>query len=120
MIEKSRLFNSYTIDSNDVNDEVSKFLKWMENIIDNYFPIKLKNASINRLRKPWISIQAMNFINKKHKLFIALKRKLISYAFFKAFSTVLKIYLKRLKSILQISLMYANMILKSYGSQLIT
>ncbi len=38
--DKSRLFNSYTIDSNDVNDEVNKFLKWLENMIDNYFPIK--------------------------------------------------------------------------------
>ncbi len=66
---------------------------------DKYFPIKFKNASINRLTKPWINIQAMNFINKKHKLFIALKRKLISYGFFKAFTAVLKIYLKRLKTL---------------------
>ena len=46
---------------------------------------------------PWVTDRIMKLIDKKHKLFILLKRRLITYQVFKAYSNLLQIVLKRLK-----------------------
>ena len=46
---------------------------------------------------PWLNDRTIRLINKKHKLFIALKRKLISYAFFKAYARDLAYLVHRIK-----------------------
>ena len=62
-----------------------------------YFPIKTKIISANRIRSPWLDKETMGFIRKKHKLFIAYKRKLVTYHFFSAYCKILKILTNRLE-----------------------
>lgn len=46
--EKADLFYNYNLLSNDVNIETSRFLTWLNKILNKYFPIKFKNLSIKK------------------------------------------------------------------------
>jgi hypothetical protein len=96
---KQRIFDEYIIETNDSNNEIIKFVNWLNEIVDIYFPMRFKVISRKRLNSPWLSKQIMKFIDKKHKLFIALKRQLISYNYFKAYSNVLRIMINRAKTL---------------------
>ena len=96
-VEKNNLFAAYILNSNDVNLEAVKFINWITDVVDKYFPMRAKQISQKRLNTPWISKDILKFINKKHKLFIAMKNGRISYVCFKAFSNVLRIMIDRAK-----------------------
>ena len=46
---------------------------------------------------PWLTNDIMKLIRKKHKLFIALKKKLFPYAAYRAYSDLLKILINKVK-----------------------
>ncbi len=46
---------------------------------------------------PWISDEVIKFLHAKHKLFIDLKKVIISYKVFSAFSKLLKILIYKLR-----------------------
>ncbi len=95
--DKTNIFHSYKIATNDVNLEMTKFLNWICSVVDIYFPYKVKHLSEKRIVMPWLNREVLVFINFKHKLFIKTKRKIIPYRVFKAFSSLLKILIERLK-----------------------
>jgi hypothetical protein len=97
--DKCDLFSSCTISSGDVNLETDKFMNWLNSIVDRYFPMKMKLLSRKRYCSPWLDKSIRKFINKKHKLFIALKKGLISYIYFKAYSNVLRIMIDRARTL---------------------
>ena len=94
---KQTVFTEYKIETNDCNSEIKKFVDWISKVVNSYFPMRSKVISRNRLNSPWLSKEIMRFINKKHKLFIALKRNLISYNYFKSYSNVLRFLIDRAK-----------------------
>ena len=95
--DKTRLFNSYRIETCNVDREVSKFDAWLQNIVNNYFPIKTKTISTKRVKMPWLDKETLKLISKKHKLFLAYKRKLVTYQYFNAYCKILKILINRLE-----------------------
>ncbi len=46
---------------------------------------------------PWLNSEILQLINKKHKLFIALKKGLVSYFKYKSYAQILKMLLDRLR-----------------------
>ena len=70
---KDNIFNSYNIDSNNASQEVDKFVNFLWSITNRYFPFKEKTISTKKLKMPWAS-NVWPLVNKKHKLFICLKR----------------------------------------------
>ena len=95
--DKTALFTAYRVGDTNINVEMDKFDNWLHNIISRYFPIKTKLISPNRLKLPWLDRETMGYIHKKHKLFLAYKKKLVSYQFFSAYCKVLKILINRLE-----------------------
>ncbi len=81
----------------DINIAMNNFNKWIENILNLYFPIKCKYMSIKRLKMPWINRNVLTLINKEHKLFIQFKKQNIPYTLFKAYSQLLKVLIYKLK-----------------------
>jgi hypothetical protein len=77
--------------------EVDKFVNFLWSVTNKYFPFKEKNISTKKLKMPWAS-NVWPLVNKKHKLFICLKRGQITYEYFNAYSQLLKIYLDKLKN----------------------
>ena len=96
-LNKNEIFNAYEIVGADPNVEMNRFVKWLEGIIDIYFPLKMQNMSAKRMNMPWIDDETMDFINKKHKLFLAYKKGLVAYSYFNDYCKVLKLLLKRLE-----------------------
>ena len=47
---------------------------------------------------PWVTKNVWKLVHKKHKMFICLKRKQISYEYFNAYSQLLKFCLEKLKA----------------------
>lgn len=94
---KYELFRSYNFSSRDANKETTLFLIWLNNVLNKYFPIRSKNLSIKRIKMPWLTNDIMKLIHKKHKLFIALKKKLFPYAAYRAYSDLLKILINKVK-----------------------
>ena len=54
------------------------FVKWLNDILNKYFPIKTKNISLKRLKSPWLSSELLLYIDRKHTLFNQLKHNAIS------------------------------------------
>jgi hypothetical protein len=96
---KTNLFANYEISTLNINTEINRFEIWIENVLNRFFPIKRKIVSYKRIKVPWIDADILQSINKKHKLFLLLKRKYITYTCFKAFSTLLKILIKESKRV---------------------
>ena len=94
---KHDLFYYYNLSSNDVNCELSRFLLWLNSVLNKYFPIKTKNISLKRIKTPWLSNDILKLINKKHKLFIAVKKKLYPYNAYRAYCDLLKILINKSK-----------------------
>lgn len=97
-IRETRMdYENYTIESNDIDLEINRFINWNRSLINRFFPIKIKCISLKRVKAPWITSKIIKLINKKHKLFILLKRNIIPYYIFKSFSNILQTLLKRLR-----------------------
>lgn len=95
---RAEVFNSHVVNyENDINLEVEKFLSLIKRTLNNFFPIKTKHLSMKRVEMPWLSTDTIKHINKKHQLFKALKRGLLSYATFKNFCKQLKRLIELLK-----------------------
>ncbi len=76
---------------------IDRFETWLNNLLDRYFPHKTKFMSLKRINMPWITDEVIKFIHAKHKLFIDLKKAIISYKVFSAFSKLLKILIYKLQ-----------------------
>jgi hypothetical protein len=98
-MDKNELFTNYRINTKNVNDEVKCFEDWIKEILDKYFPIKYKNISSKQISMPWLDADILHCINKKHKLFILLKRKCITYECYKTYSALLKLLLSESKNL---------------------
>ena len=92
------IFTNYSIEA-DVcpGMEFGRLLQFLTGLLNKYFPVKCKQISIKRLNMPWLNDRVVNLINKKHKLFLALKRKHISYGQFKSYCKILAELINRLK-----------------------
>ncbi len=95
--DKDDLFNQYGLLSNNVKCEIDRFETWIQNILDKYFSIKTKFLSAKRIKMPWVNGEIIQLINKKHKLFSALKKGLVSYLKYKSYAQILKMLLVRLR-----------------------
>ena len=92
------IFDNYKINfNNNANSEFSRFVEFLNNTLNSYFPKVTKNISLKRLSMPWVDKEVLSLINKKHKLFILLKRGRVTYAYFNAYCKLLNIVLQRLK-----------------------
>ncbi len=91
------MFRSFSLNSNIMDDELDRFQTWLNNLCDRYFPYKTKFMSLKRINMPWISDKVIKLIDAKHKLFINLKKGIISYKVFSAFSKLLKILIYKLR-----------------------
>lgn len=92
------LFGNYTVD-NDVNVEVEfeRFVTYLTEVLNKYFPVRTKQISCKRIKMPWLTTDVIQLINKKHRLFRALKQGYITQTYFKAYSRLLKLLIDRLK-----------------------
>ena len=98
MNAKEQLFASYNVNSNaNANINMHDFIVWLIGIVNTYFPIKTKKLTRKRAMQPWLTANALTFINKKHKLFRLVKNGQYPYCVFKAYCKVLKFYLEQLK-----------------------
>jgi hypothetical protein len=98
MTVKDALFNSYYIASNNASQEIDNFVNFLWSITNQHFPFKEKNISTKKLTMPWVTQDVWSLVNKKHKLFICLKKKQISYDYFNAYSQLLKLFFDKLKN----------------------
>ena len=90
-------YANYTVDSNNVDEETVKFINFNKTLVNEYFPLKTKFISIKRLKMPWITDRILKLISKKHKLFLLLKRRVITYNSFKTYVNLLNTLLRRVK-----------------------
>ena len=92
-----------TLDNYSVNleagaeDQFDRFLLFLQKVLNKFFPTRSKQISIKRLEMPWLNDRVIRLINKKHKMFIALKRKLVSCHCFKVYAKDLSELISRLK-----------------------
>ena len=88
--EKSHMLRDYVVtNDSEIDDEFKRFLGELSKILNKYFPLREKQVSLKGLDMPWIDGRIRTLINNKHKLFLRLKRKQITYAYFKAYSNLL-------------------------------
>ena len=90
--EKLQFINSIR-NLNDPNYVSEKIQSWLLHLVDKYFPTKTKHISKKRLDMPWLTDDIIACIDNKHKLFIALKERRITYAVFSFYCKSLKILL---------------------------
>ena len=91
-------FSTYTVNSNNnVENEFDRFVAFLTKILNKYFPIRTKQISCKRLRMPWLNRDVIKLINKKHKLFIALKQGYITSNYYQAYAKLLKQLVNKLK-----------------------
>ena len=67
-----------SLDSANVNDNVNFFIKKLNDIYCDIFPIKTKYISQKRLRKPWLNQRIKNLINTKSDYYKLFKMGIIS------------------------------------------
>ena len=82
-------FNQNSVDLN-VQATHVELLQWLENILDNYFPKRLKRIGRKRAASPWVTDAILNCINKKHRLFKLLKRGIIDRTYFNFYKNKLR------------------------------
>ena len=93
-----QIFNSYSINHTDsIDDEFERLENFLISIVNRFFPFTTKQMSLKRLSMPWLNPILINLINKKHKLFIALKKGYVNYNYFKAYTEILKLVLVNAK-----------------------
>ena len=91
-------FSTYAVNSNtNVEHEFDRFVAFLTKILNKYFPLRTKQISCKRLRMPWLNRDVIGLINKKHKLFVALKQGYITSIYYKAYTKLLKQLIDRLK-----------------------
>ena len=79
------------------DDMTKNFVKWLESILNRYFPIKTKKISLKRLQSPWMTQELLHFIDKKHKLFTQLKNNVITKPTYNTYKNLLNHTLKLAK-----------------------
>ena len=92
-----RLFYPLLTATLDLNAKFNLFHDELERIYTACCPIKTKEISINRLKKPWLSHQLLADINEKYKLFKRYKNGLIPYEQFLNYQKHLKRKIKSAK-----------------------
>ncbi len=95
--DKTELFRSFSLNSNIMDDEFDRFETWLNNLLDCYILYETKFMPLKRINMPWICDKGIKLIHAKHKLFIDLKKGIISYQVFCAFSKLLKILIYKLR-----------------------
>ena len=79
------------------NEVTEKFVDWLHDTQNKYFPVKNKTISLKRLQSPWITNELLSLIDKKHKLFNDLKRGLITKLSYNTYKNLLNYTLKLAK-----------------------
>ena len=78
---------------------MTKFMDWIEIVLDKYFPLKTKWISAKRIKSPWLNKRVLKLITKKHALFSLFKRSVIPYNVFDSYSKLLKKLINKLKNL---------------------
>ena len=91
------LYENYAINSNDIDRETDLFIKFNNDLVKRYFPLKVKYISIKRLEMKWINKSILKLIDKKHKLYILYKKNELPSHVYKAYADLLAILLKSLR-----------------------
>ena len=86
-----QLFDGYNGDANIHAENVSIFLKSLQN---KYFPIKSKTMSTKRIKIPWLTSEIMKCIDKKHRWHRMVKFKIITFASYKKYCSIVRNILK--------------------------
>ena len=76
--DKLRNFNWDSLRSEDIDIYLDLFLKTLNRIYCESFPLKVKFVSSNQFSKPWITPQIKNLISCKSKYFQLLKLKIVT------------------------------------------
>ena len=88
--EKCHILDGYSVNTEgEVNEELLRFCRKLSELLNRYFPVRTKQVSYKGLEMPWIDGRVKKLINTKHKIFLELKRKQVSYHYFKAYSDLL-------------------------------
>ena len=90
----------YDFEMYDFDDLNIKCKFFVDNIFSMYnkcCPVRSKEISLKRLSKPWITTGIMESINRKHKMFIQLKRGLVSAETFNRYRNHLAALLRKSK-----------------------
>ena len=72
------------------NSKFNLFYDELDRIYKTCCPIRTKEISINRLKKPWISQQLLNDIHEKYEIFKKYKNGLVQYDQFRNYKNELK------------------------------
>ena len=78
-----------------MNEKCSFFNSNFYILYDKHCPIRSKEISFKRLTKPWITSGIMKSINRKHKMFIQLRRGLVDLEEYNRYRNALSALLRR-------------------------
>ena len=81
----------------DLNSKFNLFYDEIDRIYKTCCPIRTKEISSERIKKPWITTEILNSIHYKYALFKQFKNGQITYDVFRAYKTDLKKKLKKAK-----------------------
>ena len=82
-----------------VNSKADWFCKGLFGIYDRCCPVKIKNVSLKKLLKPWITNELQDFINQKHRLFKQYKNNSVTFDTYNRYKNWLTNRLKVAKSV---------------------
>lgn len=81
---------SYTLQIDDVDLSVEKFLCDLDVIYRRFFPLKVKFISSKRLSKPWLSHEILQMIKTKSRYFKLYKNNVIDYPCYRRYCNLVK------------------------------
>ena len=84
-LEVERYVNNHVPINQDVSSNTNTFCNNLFLIYSNCCPIKEKEISFARLRKPWISGAIMISLNRKHELFRQYKNLIVTFDHYNSF-----------------------------------
>ena len=84
-LEVERYVNSHVEITQDVSSNTNNFCNNLFVIYSNCCPLKEKEISFARLRKPWISDAIMISLNRKHELFRQYKNETVTFGDYNSF-----------------------------------
>lgn len=87
MVTEVNYFNPTTINANEHAEYIINFLT---ELLNKYFPIKVKDLNPKKLKMPWISKSITKCIDKKHKWYNMLKRGQITMNSYKKYCYALR------------------------------
>ena len=95
-----KFFNEYNtcVMNRDVNSKTSWVCRELFHIYNKSCPVKIKNVSMKKLLKPWITHELQQLIEQKHRMFKQYKNNMIPFDDYNRFKNYLTRKLKSAKS----------------------